>query len=68
MARSPNCSTGTPSLVDWWSRNEPVPAAQTVFMAKSVTMPSRSSMSLESWPPISSTVRTPGMMCEAATA
>ena len=59
-ASPPNSSTGISSLAAWWSRNEPVPAAQTVFMAKSVTTPSRSRMSLESCPPISITVRTPG--------
>ena len=37
-----------------------MPAAQTVFMAKSTTVPSRMIMIFESWPPISNTVLTPG--------
>ena len=45
-----------PSFSACSSRNEPVPAAQASFMAKSTTMPSCRLMNLESWPPISKIV------------
>ena len=47
-----------PSFSACSSRNEPVPAAQASFMAKSTTMPSCRLMNLESWPPISKMVST----------
>ena len=47
------------------SMKEPVPAAQTLFIWKSTTRPSRTLTYLESWPPISKTVSTCG---SAATA
>ncbi len=47
-----------PSFSACSSRNEPVPAAQASFMAKSTTIPSCRLMYLESWPPISKMVST----------
>jgi len=38
--------------------NDPVPAAQTLFIAKSTTAPLSMLMYLESWPPISKIVST----------
>ena len=67
-ASAPKSSMGMPSLAAWWSKKEPVPAAQTVFMAKSTTIPSRSIIILESCPPISIMVFTSGIMLEAAIA
>ena len=40
-ANSPKFWIGTFNLDACWSKKEPVPAAQTVFIAKSVTIPSR---------------------------
>ncbi len=58
-ARSANSPTmSMPSFSACSSRNEPVPAAQASFMAKSTTMPSCMEMNLESWPPISKMVST----------
>ncbi len=45
-----------PSFSACSSRNEPVPAAQASFIAKSTTMPSCRLMNLLSWPPISKIV------------
>jgi len=45
-----------------------VPAAQTLFISKSMTVPSRTTMNLESWPPISKTVSTSGSKAMAAIA
>jgi len=74
-ARSPNSrSIDRPSRLACWSRNDPVPAAQTVFIEKSSMMPrsedgsSRTRMSLESSPPISMIVRAPGQRRAAARA
>ena len=47
-----------PSFSACSSRNEPVPAAQASFMAKSTTTPFSMEMNLESWPPISKMVST----------
>ena len=47
-----------PSFSACSSRNEPVPAAQASFMAKSTTTPSCRLMNLLSWPPISKIVST----------
>ncbi len=55
----------TPSLSACSSRNEPVPAAQASFMAKSTTTPFSIEMNLESCPPISKIVSTGSEPCEA---
>src|ERR1022692_4333738 len=47
-----------PSFSACSSRNEPVPAAQASFMAKSTTTPCSMEINLESWPPISKMVST----------
>ena len=47
-----------PSFSACSSRNDPVPAAQASFMAKSTTTPFSMEMNLESWPPISKIVST----------
>ena len=47
-----------PSFSACSSRNDPVPAAQASFMAKSTTTPCSIEMNLESWPPISKMVST----------
>ena len=67
-AVAPNSSIGTFNLCAWWSRKLPVPAAQTVFIAKSVTIPSRKIIILLSCPPISKIVCTFGILVLAATA
>ena len=67
-ARAPKSSMAMPSRAAWWSRKLPVPAAQTVFMPKSATIPSSSSTSLLSCPPISMMVRAPGTARAVATA
>ncbi len=54
-----------PSFSACSSRNEPVPAAQASFMAKSTTMPSCREMNFESWPPISKIVSTVRPICRA---
>ncbi len=50
------------------SRNEPVPAAQTLFISKSTTTPFFNAIYFESWPPISNIVSTVGSMTAAAVA
>ena len=71
-AASLNSSIVKPSREACWSRNEPVPAAHSVFVAKSRTRTcpfsgSRSSrISFESSPPISITVRTSGVRAAVA--
>ena len=47
-----------PSFSACSSRNDPVPAAQASFIAKSTTTPFSMEMNLESWPPISKIVST----------
>jgi len=64
-AMAPNSSIVRLSRVACWSRKEPVPAAQAVFMEKSsILVPPPSScprtMSLASSPPISMMVLAPG--------
>src|SRR3990172_3230715 len=50
------------------SRNEPVPAAQALFISKSTTAPFRRLINLASCPPISNIVSTDGSITAAATA
>ena len=61
-AESASCANSPlmlmPSFSACSSRNEPVPAAQASFMAKSTTTPFSMEMNLESWPPISKMVST----------
>jgi len=75
MAISPHSSSiETPRRDACWSRNEPVPAAHSVFMAKSrirrrpVIGSSSSRISFESSPPISMIVRTSGCSAPVALA
>jgi len=49
-----------PSFSACSSRNEPVPAAQTLFIVKSTTTPLSMLMNFESCPPISKIVSTVG--------
>jgi len=68
-ARLPNSSTMLmPSFSACSSRKDPVPAAQTLFISKSTTVPLSMLMYLESWPPISKTVSTVGSRSMAAVA
>ncbi len=68
-ASAPNSSSmRMPSFSACSSRNEPVPAAQTLFISKSTTAPRFRLMYLESWPPISKIVSTSGSRWTAAVA
>ncbi len=67
-AIGPKSSIATPSFSACSSRKEPVPAAQTLFISKSTTLPSLMEMYLESWPPISKMVSTSGSISTAALA
>ncbi|GBE01406.1 hypothetical protein BMS3Abin08_00835 [bacterium BMS3Abin08] len=61
MAISANSSTLNLNLSACWSRNDPVPAAQTEFNEKSLTDSPSVIISLESSPPISKIVLTSGL-------
>ncbi len=66
MASSAKCSLmEIPSDSACSSRKEPVPAAQILFMAKSLIPPSLTETNLESWPPISMIVSTSGQAYRA---
>ena len=68
-ARSSNsCLMLMPSRSACSSRNDPVPAAQALFISKSTTAPSRRLIYFESCPPISKIVSTVGSMAAAAVA
>ncbi len=58
----------SPSFSACSSRKDPVPAAQTLFISKSTTLPPQILMYLESCPPISKTVSTSGQASTAALA
>ena len=57
-----------PSLSACSSRNDPVPAAQALFISKSTMTPLSMLIYLESWPPISKMVSTSGSISIAASA
>ncbi|EKD34759.1 MAG: hypothetical protein ACD_75C02205G0003 [uncultured bacterium] len=59
--RSEYASTGQPNLAACSSINDPVPAAQTLFIVEKVTRPSFRVVNLASWPPISMIVSTSGI-------
>ncbi len=65
---SNSCLIRMPSRSACSSRNEPVPAAQALFISKSTTAPSLRLMNFESCPPISKIVSTNGSMAAAAVA
>ena len=66
-ARRENSSTiATPRWSACSSRNDPVPAAQILFITKSSMRPSRTWMYFESCPPISKIVSTSGAISTAA--
>ncbi len=66
-ARRENSSTiATPKCSACSSRNDPVPAAQILFITKSSMCPSRTWMYFESCPPISKIVSTSGAISTAA--
>src|SRR5690554_6456916 len=64
--KEPKSSIAIPSLEACLSRKEPVPAAHTVFMAKSDTTPFLSSIILLSWPPICNIVEASGIKFRTA--